>query len=253
VSSQFAAQAAVNANVTDALAAALAAQAEQAAAQAAAMSNVTETLAAVLGGLSALQTSVGALAARMDAVEANTGLLDSLVVSPPPLPPPPLPPPSPPPPPFRSAAQCFLPYTWVNDTIRGIEQPGDQVGSCDGGMWNDPTVWYRFGADSHNYMAWWNPSSVGWTAPGYPPGYGCSTVAPGYLTGRYPTLGEGIITGQQICYSFAGPCWRSSHVSIVQCDVGNNLFFLFRFEEGIPQCDSRICTTTSVPQVLGTV
>ena len=60
------------------------------------MSNVTETLAAVLGGLSALQTSVGALAARMDAVEANTGLLDSLVVSPPMPPPSHDPPPSPP-------------------------------------------------------------------------------------------------------------------------------------------------------------
>jgi hypothetical protein len=93
-STQFAAQATVNANLSNALAAQVAAQArlnanlfvaqaEQAAMQAAAMSNVTDTLAAVLGGLSALQTSVGALAARMDAVEAKTGLLDSLVVSPP--------------------------------------------------------------------------------------------------------------------------------------------------------------------------
>jgi hypothetical protein len=65
------------------LAEAAAAQAEQAAAQAAVNANVTNTLAAVLGGLSALQTSIGALAARVDAVEANTGLLDSLVVSPP--------------------------------------------------------------------------------------------------------------------------------------------------------------------------
>jgi hypothetical protein len=71
VTTQFAAQAALNANVTDALAAAQAAQAEQASAQAAAMGNVTGTLTAVLGGLSALQTSVGALATRMEAVEAN--------------------------------------------------------------------------------------------------------------------------------------------------------------------------------------
>lgn len=85
-------QAAVNANVTDALAAvqaaALAAQVEQAAA----MSNVTDALAAVLGGLSALQESVGTLAARMDAVEANTGLLDGLVSPPMPPPNPPMPP-----------------------------------------------------------------------------------------------------------------------------------------------------------------
>jgi hypothetical protein len=74
------------------LAEAAAAQAEQAAVQAVVNANVTETLAAVLGGLSALQASVGALVVRMDAVEANTGLLDSLVVSPP------MPPPSPPPP-----------------------------------------------------------------------------------------------------------------------------------------------------------
>jgi hypothetical protein len=63
-------------------------------AQAAAVvaSNVTETLTVVLGGLSALQASVGALAARMNAVEANTELLDLLVVSPPPPgPPPPIP------------------------------------------------------------------------------------------------------------------------------------------------------------------
>jgi len=51
--------------------------------------------------LSALQTSVGTLAARMDAVEANTGLLDSLVVSPP------MPPPPPPAPPFPSFSFAF--------------------------------------------------------------------------------------------------------------------------------------------------
>jgi len=112
VITQFATQAAVNANVTDALAAqatavlaAQAAQAEQAAAQAAAMSNVTGTLAAVLGGLSALQTSVGTLAVRMDAVEANTVLLDSLVVSPPM---PPNPPPSPPLDPFSSSLRVAV-------------------------------------------------------------------------------------------------------------------------------------------------
>ena len=72
---------------------------EAAAAQAAVNANVTDTLAAVLGGLSALQASIGALAARMDAMEANTGLLDSLVVSPP------MPPPSPPSPSLPSLPQ----------------------------------------------------------------------------------------------------------------------------------------------------
>jgi len=99
VSAVVADLAVVNANVTDALAAAQAtalaaqaAQAEQAAAQAAAMSNVTATLAAVLGGLSALQTQVSSFSSRLNAVEANTGLLNSVVISPP------MPPPSPPPP-----------------------------------------------------------------------------------------------------------------------------------------------------------
>jgi len=69
----------------------------QFAAQAAVNANLTDTLAAVLGGLSALQAGFGSLAARMDAVEANMGLLDSLVVSPPMPPPSPSPPPPPPP------------------------------------------------------------------------------------------------------------------------------------------------------------
>jgi hypothetical protein len=63
------------------------------------MSNVTTALAALL-------STVSAFSSRLDALEANTGLLDSLVVSPPPPPPspspplpPPPPPPSPPPPP----------------------------------------------------------------------------------------------------------------------------------------------------------
>ena len=73
----------MNASLSDALGMALAAQAEQAAAQAAAMSNLSSTLAAVLGGLSQLQAGLSSLAARMDTVEANAALLDSLVVSPP--------------------------------------------------------------------------------------------------------------------------------------------------------------------------
>jgi hypothetical protein len=137
VSTQFAAQAAVNANLTDALAAAAlaaqAAQAEQAAAQAAAMSNVTETLAAVLGGLSALEASVGALSARMDAVEANTGLLDSLVVSPP-LPPPLPPQPPSPPPPTVSYLGCYHSFS---------------VGSngCSSGCPGDPAVVMGWGVN----------------------------------------------------------------------------------------------------------
>ena len=100
VAEQFAVQAAVNANVSDALGVALAAQAEQAAVQAAVNANLTDTLAAVLGGLGVLQAGFGALSVRMDAMEANNALLDSLVVSPPPpFPNPPTPlPPSPPPP-----------------------------------------------------------------------------------------------------------------------------------------------------------
>jgi hypothetical protein len=129
VTAQFAAQAAVNANVTNALAAARAAQAEQAAAQAAAMSNVTETLAAVLGGLSALQAGVGALAARMDAVEANTGLLESLVVVSPP-PPPPLPPVPPSPPPSS-------PYIVTTFAGCGPSQWADGLGTA--ACFNTPT------------------------------------------------------------------------------------------------------------------
>jgi hypothetical protein len=102
VSSQFATQAAVNANLTDALAA----QAEQAAAQAAAMSNVTETLAAVLGGLSSLQTQL--LAPPVCTLPGGVGLLftgtawmcncaagwSGSSCDVPPSPPPPSPPPS---------------------------------------------------------------------------------------------------------------------------------------------------------------
>jgi len=119
ISLQMATQALVNANMSNVLA-------QQASAQAVVNANLTETLAAVLGGLSALQASVSALAARMDAVEANAALLDSLVVSPPmppPSPPNPSPPPSPPPPPpspppvnsnlgcgacFQPDSPCFL-------------------------------------------------------------------------------------------------------------------------------------------------
>jgi hypothetical protein len=123
----------VNANLTNTLAAqaaaAQAAQAEQAAAQAAAMSNVTDTLAAVLRGLSALQTSVGTLAARMDAVEANTGLLDSLVVSPP-MPPTPSQPPSFA---FTSCAELLAAYPTTPSGIYNITTPsGTFVGVlCD--------------------------------------------------------------------------------------------------------------------------
>ena len=58
--------------------------------------NLTTALASVLGGLNALQASVDALAARMDAVEDSTRLLDSLVMSPPMPTPRPTPPAAPP-------------------------------------------------------------------------------------------------------------------------------------------------------------
>jgi len=136
VTAQFATQAAVNANLTDVLASALAAQAEQAVAQAAAMSNVTDTLAAVLGGLSTLQAGVGALAARMEAVEANTGLLDSLVVSPPMPPPGPSPPPPPPPFPGRNQFTCSA----VNDPVV-CSALGDLYYSTNGAGWTNPAGW----------------------------------------------------------------------------------------------------------------
>ena len=53
------------------------------AAHAAVDANIANTLAAVLDGLSSLQASFRSLAARVDAMGANVGLLDSLVVSPP--------------------------------------------------------------------------------------------------------------------------------------------------------------------------
>jgi len=116
---------------------AVAEQAEQAAAQAAAMSNVTDTLAAVLGGLSALQAGFSSLAARMDAVEANTGLLDSLVVSPPPPPPSPNPPPMPPPSPltwqliFSHRIQTLPPLAseFFADTASALSSSGDVTSS----------------------------------------------------------------------------------------------------------------------------
>jgi len=137
VSTQLAAQAVVNANLTDALAAqaaaalaAQAAQAEQAAAQAAAMSNVTDTLAAVLGGLRALQAGVGALAARMDAVETNMGLVDALVLSPPPPPPSPNPPPPRPQPPRPPPAPPIHVWTVgnVSTLVHGLHPAGSVFG-----------------------------------------------------------------------------------------------------------------------------
>jgi hypothetical protein len=172
VTAQFATQAAVNANLTDALATAQAAQAEQAAAQAAAMRNVTETLAAVLGGLSALQASVGALAARMDAVEANTALLDGLVVSPPmpppsPSPPPPPPPsPSPPPPPPPSPGPQFT------------CTQSDSVCAAFGSLYKST------GGSSWANQGGWSAAAAG-TATSYCTFYGISCSGVGVVTTLY--------------------------------------------------------------------
>ena len=87
------------------------------------MSNVSDTLAAVLGGLNALQAGFSTLAARLDAVEANAALLDSLAVSPPmppPSPTPPLPPAPPPSHPTVVAWQASL-------NIKGTDASGPVI------------------------------------------------------------------------------------------------------------------------------
>jgi hypothetical protein len=161
-----------------------------------------------------------------------------VLFSPPPSPLPPPRPPSPSPPPI-SASQCYQAYNWVNDWTRQVDQ-GSLYQQCDSGVWGNSNAWYRFGDGNYKYIPWWNTGR-----------YHCGTSATGWLNGRYPRISEGVISGQQICYSWDSACQWANYVSIVQCSVNGDDFFLFRFEQGTPACTLRVCTTQSVPAQYG--
>jgi hypothetical protein len=150
------------------------------------------------------------------------------------------PPPSPPLPPYPppiSASQCYQAYNWVNDWTRRVGVYNGNT--CDSGFGNG---WFRLGDQDYKYIPWWNTGVST-----------CSTSTSAWLNGRYPRISEGVITGQQICFSWYGNgCQWSASLSIVQCSVNSDDFFLFRFEQGgWPVCNGRFCTTQSVPGQYG--
>lgn len=220
--------------------------------------NLSDTLAAVFGSLTALQAVSSSLASRMDAVEANARLLDSLVVSPPmppaPSPPPPKPPgppprPSPPPPqpPPPSDPVCFQSYTNISDTTREILHGGGDYCDWDGGNYYgmdtpspstlDSGVWYRFfDVNGYNFI------------PSYSPGDNhCGTQLTGCIS-SHPTFLQGVISAS-LSYYYYGSVSVTQPVSVVQCPG----YFLYNF--GTPSnwgfCNKRVCTTDLAPSTFG--
>ena len=127
---------------------------------------------------------------------------------------------------FHFEAVAVIPectnYKVINDAQRSITYKGDI--KCDSGL---AEGWYRF------------EGSAGYRLPESPPAiHFCGTHAPGWLSGKHPSVEEGVVV-RKVCYHWSGDnCQWSNDVSIVNCGG----YFVYKLKKP-PVCSLRYCVT----------
>ena len=131
---------------------------------------------------------------------------------------------------------CFPPddaclqYQVLNSPTRAVKffSLFRSLWSCDSSI--NTSYWYRFQLPAGNQMA---TSCVG--------RYRCGTMAPGWLNGQHPTVGEGVVK-RQVCFSWKGNCcFLKSTVQIRNCGG----FYLYKFYR-IRSCYLRYCGNNGI-------
>ena len=114
-------------------------------------------------------------------------------------------------------------YQTINSSDRLVGNTDQSSSKCDS---HDLIPgWYRFAGDAGDGM------------PTYcPPTRRCGTDAPGWLSGSYPTMAEGVVN-RKVCYHWSNRCCRwSNNIKIQNCGG----YFVYQLAKP-PFCHLRYC------------
>lgn len=121
---------------------------------------------------------------------------------------------------MKSLSECSS-YRILNEANRAMTYNKSSRFICDRGL----SGWYRFGGEAGNQI----PESC-------VPTRHCGTHAPGWLSGKHPSVADGVVQ-RKICFHWSsGCCTWSTYISIRNCGG----FFVYKLHRP-PACTLRYC------------